>query len=57
MGFGSTQKLPVYDKDRQLKGHVTHSTTSIGAAKVAGTETAARTRINGNEAWIGKDYR
>lgn len=54
----SDRRVPVYAKDRKtLKGSVTVGTTSIGAAKVAGTEAAAKTRIDGVEAWVGKDYR
>lgn len=47
---------PVYSPDRKtLLGEVSRQTTSIGAAKVAGTIAAYRGTVNGKPAWIGKD--
>jgi len=45
--------VPVFDKDGNVIGYVYKSTTSIGAAKVAGTKSARFTKKNGVYGWIG----
>ena len=47
----------VYNKARMFVGHVSSNTTSVGAAKLAGTQTAALTKIGRRTVWLGKDYR
>ena len=48
--------VPVLDKrGGKVVGHVSTSTTSIGAAKVAGTPSAEFALIDGVWSWVGKE--
>jgi hypothetical protein len=54
---GSIVRIKVYDTDRKtVLGTVSRQTTSIGAAKLAGTMAARFTKIDGEWAWVAKDY-
>jgi hypothetical protein len=58
MGLRNQRRVPVYAKDREtLLGDVAPSATSVGAAKVAGSETAVWTKVDGRDAWVAADYR
>jgi hypothetical protein len=49
--------IKVYDTDRKtVLGKVSRQTTSIGAAKLAGTVAARFTKIDGEWAWVAKDH-
>ena len=53
----NTNRIKVYDTDRKtVLGTVSRQTTSIGAAKLAGTMAARYTKINGEWCWVAKDY-
>lgn len=52
-----SDRIKVYGTDRKtVLGTVSRQTTSIGAAKLAGTVAALFTKIDGAWAWVAKDY-
>ncbi len=50
-------RIKVYAADREtVLGTVSWQTSSIGAAKVAGTLAARYTKIDGEWVWVAKDH-